>query len=163
MVHISIWKKVRSLKFKKKTFNLHKVRNLLKEMAIILPNGKIFDFIGPFYSDSKHNDENIWLEIEKKNMGNIKSIFKEKKDEFLGDKGFSRIQNNLFKINHPVVLEKNSKQLTTLEANRSRLVTMLRNANLKIQKIIIKKENNFDFIKIFAINFHIYITMIGNS
>jgi hypothetical protein len=31
-------------------------------MGIILPNGKIFDFIGPFFSDGDHNDEcsNFW-------------------------------------------------------------------------------------------------------
>ena len=41
----------------RKTYNSHKGRNLLKEMAIILPNGRFFDLIGPFFSDGDHNDE----------------------------------------------------------------------------------------------------------
>lgn len=47
----------------RKTYNSHKGRNLIKEMGVILPDGRIFDFLGPFYSDGDHNDEWMWLYI----------------------------------------------------------------------------------------------------
>lgn len=39
-------------------------------MGVVLPNGKIFDMFGPFYSDGDHSDEWMWEWIVDDNTGN---------------------------------------------------------------------------------------------
>ena len=41
------------------SFNLSKGQNLLKLMIITTTDGYIIDVVGPFLSDSHHNDANI--------------------------------------------------------------------------------------------------------
>ena len=69
----------------RKTYSTHKGRNLIKEMAIVLPDRKIFDMIGPFYSDGDHNDEWMWNWIQENNCGEVKEIFDVSEDEFFAD------------------------------------------------------------------------------
>jgi hypothetical protein len=113
----------------RKTYSSHKGRNLLKEMGIILPNGKFFDFIGPFFGDGDHNDEWIWKYITENNCGDVTEVFNLEDDEFLADRGFLRVKegDGLFKLKTPVGLSPNQKQLSTEDANESRLVTRFRN------------------------------------
>lgn len=73
----------------RKTYNKPKGRNLMKEMGIVLPNGRFYDFTGPFYSDGDHNDEWMWLYIVDNNLCGIKSVFQPETDKFLADRGFS--------------------------------------------------------------------------
>ena len=79
---------------------MHKNANLFKEMGIILPNGKIFDFIGPFFSDCDHNDEWMWIYIMDYNYGGVKTTFTLEVDEFLADRGFIRVKGrkNTFEL-----------------------------------------------------------------
>ena len=113
----------------RKTYSGHKGRNLIKEMGIILPNGKIFDLIGPFFSDGDHSDEWMWSYIMDNNCGDIKKVFDLQYDEFLADRGFLNINKTegMFKLKCPIGLSPNKKQLSTEEANNSRLVTRFRN------------------------------------
>ena len=111
-----------------KTYSSHKGRNLFKEMVIVLPDGKFFDLIGPFFSDGNHNDEWIWRYIVANNCEDVGKVFN-KNDEFLADRGFLHIEeeDGIFKLQCPVGLSPNKKQLSTDEANHSRLITRFRN------------------------------------
>ena len=42
-----------------KTYSVHKNRQLIKFMSVILPVDYVLDTIGPFYSDWKNNDAGI--------------------------------------------------------------------------------------------------------
>lgn len=108
---------------------MHKGSNLFKEMGIILPNGMIFDFLGPFFSDGDHNDEWMWSYIVDTNCGNICDVFKLETDEFLADRGFIRVKDKegMFFLRTPVGLSPKQKQLSVQDANQSRLVTRFRN------------------------------------
>lgn len=44
-------------------------------MGIVLPNGKFYDIVGPFYANGDHNDQWIWNFIVAHNMADIKNIF----------------------------------------------------------------------------------------
>lgn len=113
----------------RKTYNKHKGRNLFKEMGIILPDGRIFDLIGPFFSDGDHNDEWMWRYITDTNCGDLKDVFDLFEDEFLADRGFLRVLEGegLFSLRTPVGLLPKQKQLSVVDANNSRLVTRFRN------------------------------------
>lgn len=113
----------------RKTYSGHKKRNLVKEMAIVLPNGKFFDLIGPFFGDGDHNDEWMWRYIVENNCGDVTTAFHKEKDHFLADRGFLHIkeEDGIFSLQCPVGLSPNKKQLSTEEANSSRLVTRFRN------------------------------------
>lgn len=111
--------------FQKRTFSGQKKRNLIKFMGIVLPDGRFFDLIGPFYSDGDHSDEWMWEYILENNLGSIHDIFTED-DEFLADRGFLRV-NSTFRLHCPVGLKPSEKQLSAKDANESRLVTRFRN------------------------------------
>lgn len=115
--------------YQRKTYSSHKGQNLVKEMGIILPNGKIFDFIGPFFSDGDHNDEWMWNYISDFNCGDINDVFDLEQDEFLADRGFIRVKDTegMFALKTPVGLNPHQKQLSVEDANNSRLVTRFRN------------------------------------
>ena len=110
-------------------------------MVIVLPNGKIFDFSGPYFSDGKHNDSEIWLDIEINNSCNIKDILS-KDDKIIADKGFSHLKDNKFEIIHPYILKKDKKQLSSFEANKSRLITKMRNVN---ERVFGRIKNKYKF------------------
>ena len=113
----------------RKTYNSHKGRNLLKEMAVVLPNGKFFDFIGPIFSDGDHSDEWMWIYIMENNLSDIKTTFKIEEDEFLADRGFLHIENeeDMFTLQCPIGLKPKQRQLSNQDANKSRLITRFRN------------------------------------
>ena len=57
-VYLAIGKS-QHIEFQRKSFNLHKGQNLLQPMIITTTDGYIIDVVGPFLSDSHHNDANI--------------------------------------------------------------------------------------------------------
>lgn len=113
----------------RKMYSVHKGANLFKEMGIVHPDGKIFDFIGPFFSDGDHNNEWMWTYIVENNCGNIRDTFDVKHDEFLADRGFNRVKNKeeMFVLRTPADLGPKQKQLEVKDANQTRLVTRFRN------------------------------------
>ena len=71
----------------------------------------------------------MWTYITENNCGNIKEVFNVEEDEFLADRGFLYIKEKegMFKLQCSVGLSPNQKQLSTKDANNSRLVTRFRN------------------------------------
>lgn len=117
--------------FQKRSWSVQKGRNLIKELIVVAPNGKFLFAFGPFYGES--SDPDIWNQMSKE----LKDYFRVN-DEFLGDRGFIRVENN-FKINTPVGLVKGNNQLKTQDANNSRKVTHFRHV-IERQFGIIKKR-----------------------
>jgi len=111
----------------RKTFSLHKHRNLLKPMMIILPSGYLIDAPGMFYADSNNNDAHIMKYIFKNTeLG----TFVEEGDCLIYDRGFRDIveENRRagLEVYMPSLLPNGRKQFTAVEGNHSRRVTMVR-------------------------------------
>jgi len=96
-------------------------------MGINMPDGRWWDIPGLFYSDGSHNDQWIWNYIVKENVSIINDVF-ELTDERIVDRGFIRC-TEAFPLHYPSSLAEGKNQLSTVDANRSRLVTRLRNTN----------------------------------
>lgn len=109
----------------RRTFSGHKKRNLVKFMGIVFPDGTIYDMLGPFYADGDHSDEWMWEWIQEENEGRVNDFFDEE-DEFFADRGFLQCQGGYI-LHCPSGLAPGQKQLSTSEANNSRLVTRFRN------------------------------------
>lgn len=114
--------------FQKLTYNGQKKRNFLRPMMCVTTNGYIIDVFGPFAA--VENDAKCMKSI----LRNIPAVTEtiEPGDVFIFDRGFRDCLNELremayvvktpefTKTNHP------TQQLTTDQANRSRLVTKTR-------------------------------------
>lgn len=136
----------------RKTFSGQKKRNLIKLMGIVLPDGRFFDLVGPFFSDGDHSDQWMWEWIIDSNCADVCDVFQFEKDEFMADRGFIRCQqrddadddddvddalasarfvgsavSRTFKLHCPVGLSGGRKQLSAEDANKSRLITRFRN------------------------------------
>ena len=73
--------------FQRKSFNLHKGHNLLKPMIITATDGYIIDVVGPFLSDSYHNDANIMKYILLANINDFLNWY-DINDVIVVDRGF---------------------------------------------------------------------------
>ncbi|RVE39951.1 hypothetical protein evm_015399 [Chilo suppressalis] len=111
--------------FQKSTYSTHKYRNLVKPFMIVCCDGHILDVLGPFPATT--NDATImssWIE-----QPDVLNFFKED-DIFILDRGFrdclEKIHNCGFEAHMPETLSPGHSQLTTLEGNRSRCVTINR-------------------------------------
>lgn len=111
----------------RKTFSMHKHRNLLKSMLVVCPDGYILAAEGLYYADGHNNDSFILKNMLKKS--DILSKIQEG-DALILDRGFRDVTEQLesmqFKVFMPKLLAKNQKQFEESEANESREVTMLR-------------------------------------
>lgn len=105
--------------FQRQTWSVHKHYNLLKPMMAVYPNGKIAGIWGPY--SGKKNDATILNDLLKKPIWNS---FKPG-DVFIVDRGFrdsvEEIEKKGFGVKIPAFAQ--LKQLTTEQANLSRLVT----------------------------------------
>lgn len=113
--------------FQKKTYNAKKKRNFLKIMMCVTCNGTIIYAFGPY--PAVQNDATI-----------LKSIFErydafdhfQRNDIILLDRGFrdcvAFVKDKGFDVKMPALLQvsRDKKQLSTAEANNSRLVTAIR-------------------------------------
>lgn len=123
------------------TYSGQKLRNLLKPMVCVTSNGYYVDVFGPYVG--KKNDASIMEHILK----NYRDVIAEKLlpgDVFLLDRGFRDCEEHLkslgYQVKMPEFIQKvdKSSQLTTEQANRSRLVTAnrfaieSRNGNMKM-------------------------------
>ncbi|OXA45584.1 hypothetical protein Fcan01_19479 [Folsomia candida] len=113
----------------RKTFSLHKFRNLVKPMLIVFADGYILDADGPWFSDFKNNDANILEKIVNRAGAGTLLILLQPGDVFILDRGFRDFVEKLralgFKVYMPELL-KGKTQFSADEANQSRKVTMLR-------------------------------------
>lgn len=113
--------------YQKRTFSLHKHTNLVKPFLIVCCDGYILDCLGPYKATT--NDATIMAQIFEDAEGPMRTFFRQD-DVFILDRGFRDVipvlQSYGFKAYMPESLISGEHQLTTLQANRSRCVTMCR-------------------------------------
>lgn len=112
----------------RKIFSGQKHRHLFKIMKVVGVDGTILDVFGP-YPANKNDAEILRLIFEKTG---IQNIFRPG-DVFLVDRGFRDVvqflKNKNFDVKIPEFIGKGTNgQLTTLQGNKSRLVTKMRYA-----------------------------------
>lgn len=127
MEPIVTFKKVPIIYIKKKTYSLHKYSNLVKPFLIVCPDGYIIDVLGPYPATTSDADI-LGCEIQKENS-ELKDYF-QPGDAFVLDRGFRDALPLLnecgFRTFVPRTLQQGETQLTTLDANKSRAVTICR-------------------------------------
>jgi len=111
----------------RKTYSLHKHRNLYKPMMIVLPSGYLIDAPGLFYADGSNNDAKIMEYLLK--MPELAN-FVNNNDCVIYDRGFRDVVKQStdagLQVYMPSLLPNGQKQFTAIEANQSRRVTMVR-------------------------------------
>lgn len=129
---ITIWdgtyifvNKSSNYEFQKLTYNAQKSSNFLRPMMCVTTNGYIIDVFGPF--EAVKNDAKCMLKILETDLNETEII--RSGDVFLFDRGFrdclEMIANRGYVAKTPEFVKRNhpTQQLTTEQANRSRLVT----------------------------------------
>ncbi|OXA43866.1 hypothetical protein Fcan01_21665 [Folsomia candida] len=102
----------------RKTFSLHKKRNLIKPMLIVFPNGYILEAAGPYFCDSSNNDAAIILHhYENSDL----LLFLEEWDNIFWDRGYKYAEPGTAErkiLSHmPALLSKTQQQFTAQQAN----------------------------------------------
>ncbi|CAH2101152.1 unnamed protein product [Euphydryas editha] len=109
----------------RQSYSLHKFQNLLKAFLIVCTYGYIIDVKGP-YAATK-TDANIMSSIMNNNENPI-HILLEPNDVFILDRGFrdslGDIEAGGYEYHVPPSKDRAESQLTTEQANESRMVTM---------------------------------------
>jgi hypothetical protein len=118
--------KSNNFQFQRRTYSLHKGRPLVKPMVIVTTTGYYVSIIGPYLADSKNNDAAILNHILQTNIADIKSFLKPD-DIIIVDRGFrdpiSLLEDIGLREEMPAFLQRGDKQISTDDANTSRLVT----------------------------------------
>jgi hypothetical protein len=125
--------------FQRKTWSGHKNRHLVKPMVMVAPDGYILDITGPYFATE--NDATILRGMLVKYGEHFNILFKPS-DVIIVDRGFRDIVQELeqkgYVVKMPTCAPPTQKQLTTLQANETRLVTKVRwkveDANGKIKQ-----------------------------
>lgn len=113
-----------NFELQRKTFSIHKQRNLLKPLYIVLPTGYILEATGPYFCDAKNNDAaNIRHHYKNSDL----LLFLEEGDFFLLDRGYRDVAEETrekgFSVVMPSLLNGKRIQFTCEEANSSRKVS----------------------------------------
>ena len=99
-------------------------------MVIVTTTGYFVSILGPYLADNKNNDASILQHIIKTNAEDIRSWLSED-DIFIVDRGFRDalplLEDLGIQAEMPRFLEKGQKQMSTSDANMSRLVTKVSN------------------------------------
>lgn len=113
--------------FQKKTYSLHKYRNLVKPFLIVATDGHIIDVLGPYAATE--SDADIMKALFQNENGDYRRFFRAS-DVFILDRGFRDavpfLESVGFNIHKPESLEQGETQLPTIKANKSRCVTLCR-------------------------------------
>lgn len=135
----------KKFKFQRRSYNMHKHRNLVTPMVFVTTTGYILSVIGPYYSDGKNNDANILNHIIQNNLEEVKDWLRED-DIMIVDRGFRDSVDLLSKLGvkteMPSCLKHGEKQLPVEESNTTRLVTKIRwvvesvNGRIKLWKYL---------------------------
>ena len=132
--------------FQRMSFSGHKKRNLVKIDTFNNPNGQFIEVYGPFYCDGHNNDQ--WHAISllstkvDPNLSDfsyggdiaLPSHFIEEGQSIMADRAYSKIKDVNANIPYTFITpssiryKNGEKQLTTLAANQTRLVTRVRNS-----------------------------------
>lgn len=127
MLHIIFIQSSSNYLFQKQTYSLQKLDNLVKPFLIVCCDGYIIDCWGPYKATV--NDATITSNDLRNKEGYLRTFFRNE-DIFILDRGFRDVMSDLetygFKAYMPESLLEGEHQLTTLQANRSRFVTMCR-------------------------------------
>lgn len=111
--------------FQKQTYNSQKKRNYIKPMVCVASDGIIICVVGPF--KATENDATIMKQIIPENIPAMRNFMKD--DVMLVDRGFrdcvKDFEERGFQVKIPAHATGN-RQLSTIEANRTRLVTKCR-------------------------------------
>ncbi|KAJ8737558.1 hypothetical protein PYW08_000153 [Mythimna loreyi] len=113
--------------YQKKTYSLHKYRNLVKPFLFVCCDGYIIEILGPYPAVTSDAD------IINNEFGNPESTLRQyfqEGDVFILDRGFRDavplLQNCNYSVHMPSTLQDDENQLSTLEANKTRAVTICR-------------------------------------
>lgn len=128
----------------KKTYNSHKKRNYVKPMLCVTTDGTIISAVGPF--KATENDASIMQKILPEFIPSMRNF--QEGDVMLVDRGFrdciEDFENRGFRVKIPAHASGN-RQLTCLEANRTRLVTKCR---FEVEKMNGVLKNTFKMFSI---------------
>ncbi|XP_028165256.1 uncharacterized protein LOC114356347 [Ostrinia furnacalis] len=113
--------------YQKKTYSMHKYRNLMKPFLMVCTDGHIIDVLGPYPATTSDAD------IMKNEFSNetkpLREYFNEG-DAFVLDRGFRDSLPLLHQCGYrtyvPASLQEGETQLSTADANKSRAVTICR-------------------------------------
>ncbi|KAI5651563.1 DDE superfamily endonuclease domain-containing protein [Phthorimaea operculella] len=113
--------------FQKETYSLQKRDNLIKPFMVVSCDGYIVECLGPYKATC--NDAAITSVNLRHDESGFRSFFRQG-DVFLLDRGFRDVINELrehgYVTHMPESLLEDQHQLTTQQANRSRMLTMCR-------------------------------------
>lgn len=118
--------KSRNFQFQRKTYSVQKKGNLVKPMVVAGPDGHIFDIFGVF--PAKYNDATILQKVIDQNADLNNKL--KSGDVFLVDRGFRdvipKLEEMNYKVYMPHFISANTNQLTTEQANQTRITTITR-------------------------------------
>ncbi|XP_024884657.1 uncharacterized protein LOC112462835 [Temnothorax curvispinosus] len=113
----------------RQSYSVHKHRHLLKPTLVVAPDGFILQIFGPYFSDSRNNDAEI-LRHDFETDGNALKEWFQRNDIVLVDRGYRDaiplLQLLGIQYEMPALLGAGQRQLTTEDANASRIVTKSR-------------------------------------
>lgn len=116
--------KSNNFQFQRKSYSLHKGRPLVKPMVVTSTDGYFLTVLGPYLA--RNNDATILNHMLHTNVEDLKGWFHED-DVFVVDRGFRDSVDMLeelgIRAEMPRLMSRGQKQMTTLDANASRLVT----------------------------------------
>lgn len=117
--------------FQRESYSNHKYRNLVKPFLIVCCDGHIIDVSGPH--PARYSDAQIMNDIlnnETDHGDGVFNWFFQNGDVFILDRGFRdavpNLQSHGYSVQMPETRHANERQLTTEQANKSRLVTITR-------------------------------------
>lgn len=113
--------------YQKKTYSLHKYRNLVKPFIVVCCDGYILDVMGPY--PATKSDADILKEEFSEPSKPMRQYLREG-DVIILDRGFRDciplLENLDYSVHYPLSLEQGEFQLSTEKANESRKVTLCR-------------------------------------
>ncbi|CAH2087420.1 unnamed protein product [Euphydryas editha] len=113
--------------FQKQTYSLHKYRNLIKPFLLVAPDGHIIDVFGPY--PATQSDSDIMTSLFQNENSILRTYFRPN-DIFILDRGFRDsipiLESLGYNIYKPENILPADTQLTTINANKTRYVTLCR-------------------------------------
>ncbi|KYM99340.1 hypothetical protein ALC62_09925 [Cyphomyrmex costatus] len=113
----------------RQSYCIHKGRHLIKPSMYVAPDGYILDIQGPYFSNAANNDAAILLRELETDVNNMRNWF-QRGDIFIIDRGYrdavSTLQRIGLQIEMPSLLYRDQSQLTTEQANNTRIVSKSR-------------------------------------
>lgn len=116
----------------RQSYCIHKGKHLIKPSIFVAPDGYILNILGPYFSNTANNDANILVSEFERDIEGIRNWF-QMGDIYLVDRGYRDAVPTLealgINVQMPSLLQPGQTQLTTEEANHSKIVSKLRWVN----------------------------------